>query len=54
MIEGMRNIAPTGVRMSETLKAMLKKSAKDEGRSLNSEIVKRLERSLKQDGLLQV
>lgn len=48
-----RNIPPTGVRMPAVLKELLKKVAKDEGRSLNREIVKRLERSLKQDGLLQ-
>ncbi|WP_440864520.1 Arc family DNA-binding protein [Symbiopectobacterium purcellii] len=39
------NIAPTGIRMPEELKRRLKQAAKDEGRSLNSEVVKRLERS---------
>ncbi|STY93395.1 Arc family DNA-binding protein [Moraxella bovis] len=38
----MRDIAPTGVRMPDDLKAKLQQSAKDNGRSLNSEIVARL------------
>ena len=52
-MENARNIAPTGIRFPEHLKEALKKAAKGEGRSLNSEAVKRLERSLKEDGLLQ-
>lgn len=52
-MENARNIAPTGIRFPASLKAALKKAAKDEGRSLNSEAIKRLERSLREDGLLQ-
>ncbi|PHM69037.1 Arc family DNA-binding protein [Xenorhabdus kozodoii] len=51
-MEKVRNIAPTGIRMPDSLKAVLKMVAKEEGRSLNSEVVKRLERSLKEDGVL--
>ncbi|CAB5566762.1 Arc family DNA-binding protein [Providencia rettgeri] len=47
-----RDIAPFGVRMEPSLKEALKKSAKDEGRSLNSEIIQRLIKSLKADGIL--
>lgn len=53
-MENAHNIPPTGIRLPAGLKALLKKAAKDEGRSMNSEVIKRLERSLKQDGLLQV
>jgi len=48
-----KNISPTGVRLPPELKELLKSSAQSEGRSLNNELIKRLERSLKQDGLLQ-
>lgn len=48
-----KDIAPTGVRLPPELKEILKLAAKQEGRSLNSELIKRLERSLKEDGLLQ-
>lgn len=48
-----RLIAPTGIRFPEHLKEALKMAAKGEGRSLNSEAVKRIERSLREDGLLQ-
>lgn len=41
----MRHIAPTGVRMPDDLKAKLQQSAKDNKRSLNSEIVARLNAS---------
>ncbi|EDV7131112.1 TPA: Arc family DNA-binding protein [Salmonella enterica] len=54
MMENSRNIAPTGIRFPEQLKEIIKKAAKEEGRSLNSEVIKRIERSLKEDGLLQV
>ncbi|HHR6131453.1 TPA: Arc family DNA-binding protein [Providencia alcalifaciens] len=47
-----RDIAPFGVRMEPAIKEALKKSAKDEGRSLNSEIIQRLIKSLKADGIL--
>lgn len=38
----MREIAPFGVRLDSELKAKLQQSAKDNKRSLNSEIVARL------------
>ncbi|EBG0211787.1 Arc family DNA-binding protein [Salmonella enterica subsp. enterica serovar Louisiana] len=49
-----RNIPPTGIRFPEALKEILKQIARDEGRSLNSEVVKRIERSLKNDGYLKL
>lgn len=47
------NIAPTGIRFPDYLKDLLKKVAKEEGRSLNNEVIKRLERSLKDDGFIR-
>ncbi|MDC9623914.1 MULTISPECIES: Arc family DNA-binding protein [Xenorhabdus] len=41
-----RDIAPFGVRMTSELKERLQEEAKKNGRSLNAEIVKRLEGSL--------
>lgn len=41
-----RDIAPTGVRMPGWLKEALQAAAKKEHRSLNAEILRRLERSL--------
>lgn len=41
-----RDIAPFGIRMSTELKEILQEEAKKNGRSLNSEIIKRLEDSL--------
>lgn len=48
-----RNIAPTGIRFPEALKELLKLAAKQEGRSVNSEVIKRIERSLKDDGYIK-
>jgi predicted HicB family RNase H-like nuclease len=48
-----KDIPPTGVRLPPGLKEILKSAARNEGRSLNSELIKRLEKSLKQDGLLK-
>ncbi|HID7484670.1 Arc family DNA-binding protein [Morganella morganii] len=48
----MRDIAPLGVRMKPEVKEALKKIAKEQGRSLNSEIVHRLKESLKMDGVM--
>lgn len=48
----MRDIAPLGVRMQSEIKEALKKSAKEQGRSLNSEIVQRLKESLKEEGIV--
>lgn len=41
----MRHIAPTGIRIPDELKTKLQQSAKDNGRSLNSKIVARLNAS---------
>lgn len=45
----MREIAPFGVRLDSELKAKLQQSAKDNKRSLNSEIVARLTASYDDD-----
>ncbi|ELI7915925.1 Arc family DNA-binding protein [Yersinia enterocolitica] len=47
-----RNIPPTGIRFPNWLKEALKSSANKECRSLNGEVIKRLEKSLKEEGLL--
>lgn len=47
------DITPTGIRFPPTLKTALKQAAKDEGRSVNNEVLKRMERSLKEDGYLK-
>jgi predicted HicB family RNase H-like nuclease len=52
-MEQARNIPPTGIRFPESLKEIIKKAAKEEGRSLNSEVIKRIERSLKEDGFIK-
>lgn len=52
-MEQVRNIPPTGIRFPESLKEIIKKAAKEEGRSLNSEVIKRIERSLKEDGFIK-
>lgn len=43
---GMREIAPYGLRMSQKLKTRLEEKADSAGRSLQKEIVMRLEKSL--------
>lgn len=48
-----KNIPPTGIRFPESLKEMLKLAARGEGRSLNSEVIKRIEKSLKEDGYIK-
>ena len=48
----MKNIPPTGIRFPVELKEILKNVAKQEGRSFNSEVLKRIERSLQQDGFI--
>lgn len=48
-----RDIAPTGIRFPESLKELLKQAAKKEGRSVNNEVVKRIERSLMEDGFIK-
>ena len=53
IIENASNIAPTGIRFPEQLKEIIKKAAKQEGRSVNSEVIKRIERSLKEDGFIK-
>lgn len=50
----MREVSPLGLRIDPEIKEILKIIAKKEGRSLNSELVQRLKRTLIQDGLLSV
>lgn len=52
-MEKVRDISPTGIRFPEYLKDILKLVAKNEGRSLNNEVIKRIERSLKEDGVIK-
>lgn len=52
-MENARSIPPTGIRFPEYLKEIIKMAAKEEGRSLNSEVIKRIERSLKEDGFIK-
>lgn len=52
MVMKTRDIAPIGVRMQSEVKEALKKVAKEQGRSLNSEIVQRLKESLKKEGVV--
>ncbi|BET96546.1 MULTISPECIES: Arc family DNA-binding protein [Xenorhabdus] len=47
-----REIPPLGLRIEPELKQVLKDVAKKEGRSLNSELVQRLKRTLREDGLI--
>jgi predicted DNA-binding protein len=47
-----RDIAPTGIRFPDHIKNLLKLVAKEEGRSVSNEVIKRIERSLMEDGLL--
>lgn len=47
-----RDISPLRLRVDPEIKEILKFIAKKEGRSLNSEMVQRLKRTLIQDGLL--
>ncbi|EIW8572173.1 MULTISPECIES: Arc family DNA-binding protein [Klebsiella] len=44
---------PTGIRFDSNIKELLKIAAKREGRSVNSEVIKRIERSLKEDGYIK-
>lgn len=48
-----RDIAPFGVRMPSDLKQKIENSAKKSGRSMNAEIVHRLEQSFKDKKILQ-
>lgn len=52
-MEKVRDIAPTGIRFPDYLKEIIKKVAKEEGRSVNNEVIKRIERSLKEDGFIK-
>ncbi len=49
-----RDISPFGLRMPHDLRAALERSAKDAGRSLNMEIVKRLEESVQSERRLSL
>ncbi|HCL4433138.1 TPA: Arc family DNA-binding protein [Salmonella enterica] len=47
-MKGMRNIAPFGLRMPDELREAIQQRAKNNGRSINSEIVQILEDALTQ------
>lgn len=47
-----RAIPPTGIRLPDWLKNALKEAANKECRSLNGEVIKRLEKSLRDEGVL--
>lgn len=49
-----RSIAPFGVRMPPELKAQIEQSAKDNGRSINAEVVHRLEESIASEETLEL
>lgn len=49
--EKIGNIAPFGLRMLPPLRAQLTAAAEESGRSLNAEIVSRLESSFKQSAI---
>ena len=44
-----REIKPFGIRMQPELKELLQKLARENGRSLNSEVVQRLKESIKSE-----
>lgn len=48
-MNGMRNIAPTGVRIPDDLKDKIQARARRNGRSMNSEIVKILQTAIDND-----
>lgn len=48
-MKGMRNIAPFGLRMPEELREAIQQRAKNNGRSINSEIVQILQETLDTD-----
>lgn len=52
-MENARSIQPTGIRFPRYLKEIIKKVAREEGRSLNSEVIRRIERSLREDGFIK-
>ncbi|ELP0295585.1 TPA: Arc family DNA-binding protein [Klebsiella pneumoniae] len=52
-MQNAKSIPPTGIRFPDSLKEVLKRAAKEEGRSINSEVIKRIERSLKEDGFIK-
>ncbi|WP_422066936.1 Arc family DNA-binding protein [Shewanella algae] len=52
-MKNVRDIPPTGIRFPDQLKGLLKSVAKEEGRSLNKEVIKRIERSLREDGYIK-
>lgn len=49
-MKGARQYPPLGVRMSPELKDLIVRSAEENHRTINSEIVYRLERSMKAEG----
>lgn len=48
-MKGMRNIAPTGVRIPDELKEKIVRRAQRNGRSINSEIVTILQAAIDED-----
>lgn len=48
-MKGVKNIQPFGLRMQADIKELLRAQAENNGRSLHSEIMMRLKRSLQQD-----
>ncbi|WP_368765586.1 Arc family DNA-binding protein [Klebsiella oxytoca] len=52
-MESLSAVSPTGIRFPDEIKRLLKEVAKREGRSVNSEVIKRIERSLKDDGYIK-
>ncbi|PWV99560.1 Arc family DNA-binding protein [Mangrovibacter plantisponsor] len=52
-MDNTRNITPTGIRFPDSLKEIIKLAAKEGGRSVNREVIKRIERSLKEDGFIK-
>jgi hypothetical protein len=51
-MKGMRNIAPFGLRMPEELREAIQQRAKNNGRSINSEIVQILQETIDTDRAL--
>lgn len=52
-MKGMRNIAPFGLRMPDDLREAIAKRAKNNGRSMNSEIVQILQDAIDSEGFIK-
>ncbi|WP_414736286.1 Arc family DNA-binding protein [Klebsiella aerogenes] len=53
VMKSMSAVPPTGIRFPDDIKRLLKEVARRDGRSMNSEVVKRIERSLREDGFIK-